>query len=408
MSITIRTIKDAELPAYLEALTTTFLTRIDIARLSEELGRHWDLPRAWAAFDGDRVCGTFRTWASELTVPGGQRLAASAVTAVTVLPTHRRQGLLRRMAAAEHAAARRRGEVFGLLYASEYPIYGRFGYGVGCLQATWTLDTLGTAFHGDADGRVDLVPVSDTTREAMMGIFDGHRQRQPGDMRRRDISWQYDLGLESAWGERWKGFVALHRDATGAPDGYVRYHTEEKWEQRQPRGVLTVDELHALNDEAYAALWRFVADVDLITTVKAERRSPAERLPWLLTNARAANVAEVGDGLWVRIFDVRRALEARTYERPVGISLEIVDDELEGGRELLWLEAGRSGVECRPTDRPADLTLPVAALGAAYLGGTPLSDAVIATGAQVHRAGALVELDEALRTLDAPWCSTFF
>ncbi len=71
------------------------------------------------------------------------------------------------------------------------------------------------------------------------------------------------------------------------PDGYVRYHVDEKWEQRQPRSVLHVDELHALGDEAYVDLWRFVLDLDLVATVRAERRSPAERLPWLLTDARA-------------------------------------------------------------------------------------------------------------------------
>ena len=76
-----------------------------------------------------RICGTFRSWASELTVPGGARLPAAAVSAVCVLPTHRRRGIMRSMVAAEHGAARERGEAFGLLYAAEYPIYGRFGYG---------------------------------------------------------------------------------------------------------------------------------------------------------------------------------------------------------------------------------------------------------------------------------------
>jgi len=47
---------------------------------------------------------------------------------VTVQPTHRRRGLLRALAAAEHAAMSERGEVVGLLYSAEYPIYGRFGY----------------------------------------------------------------------------------------------------------------------------------------------------------------------------------------------------------------------------------------------------------------------------------------
>ena len=42
----------------------------------------------------DAIRGTFRSWATELTVPGGAALPASAIAAVTVRPTHRRRGIL--------------------------------------------------------------------------------------------------------------------------------------------------------------------------------------------------------------------------------------------------------------------------------------------------------------------------
>ena len=124
--------------------------------MAEEVKTLWDLERTWAAYDGERIRGTFRSWATELTVPGGARLPAAAVSAVTVMPSHRRQGILRRMVAAEHGAARERGEAFGLLYAAEYPIYRRFGYGPGCREGTWTLDTRATFVAASAGG-VDIV-----------------------------------------------------------------------------------------------------------------------------------------------------------------------------------------------------------------------------------------------------------
>jgi predicted acetyltransferase len=142
--------------------------------------------------------------------------------------------------------------------------------------------------------------------------------------------------------------------------------------------------------------------------VKAERRIPSERLTWLLTNARALDMSEVGDGMWVRLFDVARALEARTYEREGSIVLEVVDREAAGGRIRVQLEGGPSGATCSETDRPADLTLDIAALGAAYLGGQSLRAATAASGVEEHRAGALADADAMFRTLDEPWCSTFF
>ena len=48
------------------------------------------------------------------------------------------------------------------------------------------------------------------------------------------------------------------------------------------------------------------------------------------------------------------------------------------------------------------------ALGAAYLGGTRLRDAVVGTGFEERTPGALAAADRLFRTADEPWCSTGF
>ncbi len=409
MSPEIRRVRDDELPDFLDTMSTAFLERPDTKRVADEVRPLWDLERVWAAFDRERMCGTFRSWATELTVPGGARSPSTAVSGVTVLPTHRRRGVLRQMVAAEHAAARDRGEVLGLLYAAEYPIYGRFGYGPASHEATWTLESNTTGFHGAATGGVEVLKPGPEARDTIRTVFEAWRLRQPGEIRRRDYHWDFDLNLrESAWGDPWKGFLVAHRDESGTTDGYARYHAESKWEQRQPRNALVIDELHALTDEAYGSLWRFLAEIDWVTSVKAARRSADERLPWLLTNARAASLTEVGDGLWVRLLDVPRALETRTYAAPGSVVLDVVDAEAPGGRLRVALEADVDGSTCRITTRSPDLSVDVSALGAAYLGGTRLRDAVLATGVDEHRAGAIAAADRLFRTDDTPWCSTFF
>jgi len=409
MAIEIRRVRTDELTDYFDAMSTGFLARPDVARLAEDVVGTWDFERVWGAFDGGRIRGTFRTWATELTVPGGATIPAAAVTNVTVMPTHRRRGLMRGMTLAEHAAARDRGEIAALLYAAEYPIYGRFGYGPGCREAKWAIDVSSTTFTGESGAGVELVTPNEESRDLMKGVFEAWRARQPGEIRRREFRWDSDLGLrDDVWDPRWKGFLALHRDRSGAVDGYARYRGEDKWERSQPRNILTVDELHALTDDAYATLWRFLAEIDWVGTVKAERRTAGERLPWLLTNARAAHLSDVVDGMWVRLFDLRRALEARTYEREGRLVLEVVDAEAPDGRIRVELEAGPDGATARKTRRSAELTVDVSALGSAYLGGIGLRKASLARGWDEHRTGALADADALLRTLDEPWCSTFF
>ena len=369
----------------------------------------WEGGRTWVAVDDGQICGTFRSWPTELTVPGLACLPAAGVSAVTVLPTHRRRGVLRSMTATEHAAIRESGQVFGLLHALEYWIYGRFGYGPGTREATWMLDAERTTFHGSPEGSVELVTPGDEARAALSSVFDAWRVGQVGEIRRRDHSWDFDLGLrDQFWEPKWSGFLALHRNVAGEVDGYARYRAEERWEQRQPRNTLQVDELHGLTLEASAALWRFLAEIDWVATVKASRRSPSDPLPWLLTNGRAAAVSDVGDGIWVRIFDVPAC--ARDADIRSGVARRA------GGcrrRSAGRPHPGRPRCQSRRrnlpgTDQSPDLTLDVAALGTAYLGGTRLRDAVQANGVDEHRNGALAAVEALLRTPDEPWCSTFF
>ncbi len=410
MTIEIRRVRPDELGESVEALTAAFLERPDVEEVVKELSPRWDLDRLWVAHDGERICGTFRSWATEVTVPGGARLPTAAVSGVTVLPTHRRRGILRGMVAAEHAAIRERGEVVALLHAAEYPIYGRFGYGPGTLEATWLLDTRTASIVRPATGRVEYAKPGPEVIPTIRDVYDRYRVGQPGEIRRMDVRWQGELGLTpGVWSPAWKGFLVLHRDDAGTVDGYARYsRTEDRWDANRPANVLTLDELHALTTDAYATLWRFLAEMDWVGSVKAPRRPREDRLPWLLANARDAQLTEVTDGLWVRLFDVAAALAARTYEHEGRIVAEVLDPELPGGRSRLRLDAGPDGATCVETTETAELTIPIGALGAAYLGGTSLHSAVLATGHDEHRAGALDRLDRLLRTADEPWSSTFF
>lgn len=410
MAIDVRTIRAHELPAYVDTFTTAFLERLDPAKVAAELEPIWDLQRVWGAFDGDRLCGTFRSWATELTVPGGAQLPAAAVAAVTVLPTHRRRGILRALTAAEHGAMRERGDVFGLLHAAEYPIYGRFGYGPATWTATWSLDTDRAEIVAPRSGRVELVTPSPSTRDLARAVYETWRRRETASLRRRDVIWDYDFGLRpSAFGDDWKGFLALHRDDHGAVDGYLRYRrSDDTWVDHQPRNTVTVNELLALTDDAYAGLWKYLAEMDWVAKVKAEWRSPSERLPWLLVNARAAMPSDAGDDLWVRIHDVPKALEARTYAGDGRLVLEVIDPEAHGGRTRVELEASGEGARCRRSTKSPDLTLDVATLGAVYLGGTSLRHAIVRFGGDEHADGAIDRLDRLIRTHEEPWCTTFF
>src|SRR3954470_12227604 len=198
MDPVIRNITADQLPAFTRAMGAAFLETPDPERVAADVASVWDLDRVWAALDGERIVGTVRSFGAELTIPGYARLPASGISAVTVRPDHRRKGILRRMVAAEHAAARERGEAVAVLYAAEYPIYGRFGYGPACAEATWTLDARAARLNDEPAGSVEIVPSDGSTRDAMIAVFDAWRARSVGEIQRQVYRWDYGLALRDS------------------------------------------------------------------------------------------------------------------------------------------------------------------------------------------------------------------
>jgi predicted acetyltransferase len=199
----------------------------------------------------------------------------------------------------------------------------------------------------------------------------------------------------------------LHRRPDGRPDGYLRYHVDLSWDGRQSNSVLGVDELVAVSTGAYADLWRYCLEVDLVARVRAADRPADEPLPFLLADGRAVRTLHRADFLWLRVLDVPAALAGRGYPRPGRLVLQVTDPEgYAAGRFLL--DAGPDGASCRPTGESADLTLPVTALAAAYLGGFRLRALAAAGQLDEHTPGALAAADLLFLGDQTPWCTLWF
>jgi len=366
-----------------------------------------DLDRTWAAFDGSAVVGTLRSFATALTVPGPRDVSAAALTNVTVAPTHRRQGRLSQLIEADLRASAARGEAVGILIASEYPIYGRFGYGPAAETARYTVDTRGLHFRDAVRGTVELTDRAALRKDAP-ALYDRYRATQPGAIERPGDWWDRVLRqVEVPGDEPAKGQVAVYRSADGVLEGYVRYEGKGDWDGMRPQGTLQLRELLSVSPEAYAALWSYCSTIDLLTTIDASERPVDEVLPYLVTDARAVKFTSRNDFVWVRVLDACGALAGRAYGTEGRLVLDVVDTlGLTQGR--VALEGGPDGASCAPTTKDPDLTVPVDVLGSLYLGGVAARTLALAGRLDEHRSGAVATADAMFRTSRAPWCSTWF
>jgi predicted acetyltransferase len=411
--IDVRPIAEAEFADWLRAVNTGFLRSSAVTEEELEARRERFVPgRYLGAFDGGRCVATFRSFDQELTVVGGARIPADAVSGVTVHATHRRRGLLSRMMARDLAAAKERGDVVATLIAAEYPIYGRYGFGVAARTAEWTVDVpragLDPRWAGPADGgRIDLVD-GEEVRKLGPDLHARLCRLQPGAIDRDEIWWKWNTGAVRA-DPSWKDpFYAVYRSASGEVEGMAAYDVDDNWgDAKQPLNTATVRWLTGVTPAAERALWQYLCSVDWVVRVKSGWRAPDDLLPHLLPDPRAAALTSLADWLWVRILDVARALEARTYEGEGTLVLEVAGvDGLTGGRYRL--DASAAGASCTPATGSAELVLGPGELAALWLGDESAVRLAALGRVREERAGAARKADALLRTSRRPWCPDLF
>ncbi|MFF8381942.1 GNAT family N-acetyltransferase [Streptomyces sp. NPDC015661] len=404
----IRPTTDQDLGVFVDTLHTAF-GRFPETPAEDGSGVWWsaiEMDRGLLAVAEDgKPVGTAAAYSFELTLPGEAVVPVGGVTAVGVLPSHRRRGVLSAMMRHQLTELRARGEFLSVLLASEAPIYGRFGYGPATYTGRLTVQRHQGALDvprapgtdGADTGSVEVLRRAECG-EILEEVYDRYRRAQPGALSRPRGWWARGAGQPPvAPAPR---YVAVHRDADGVPDGYATYSLGDA-------ETLTVDETIATDDAVFTALARFLLGHDLVAQVVFKHVPSGHPLRWRFADFRAAQAGGDTDWLWVRLLDVPGALTARGWCADGELVLDVDDPFLgERGRHLLTVRDGKA--ECVPTDREPDLSLDVRDLGAVYLGGTAPSTLVRAGHVRAHRPGAAVLADALFRGERSPHCLHWF
>ena len=322
---------------------------------------------------GDAV-GTVASWVSELSVPGGEVLPSLAISSVTVAPTHRRRGIARALIEGELRLAASLGLSMAMLTVSEAPLYGRYGFGLAAMGASLSLDVKRAAWTGPVPpGRVDFIS-RERAREIMPVLHDAIRAATPGEIEIPAGHWDHIAGTGPSVKDAEARRAIQYTDAGGEVRGAAVYTVRENHDDFT-KATVTVQYLVAQTADAYAALWRFLVELDLVATVEASELSIDEPLLWMISDRRAATVT-VRDHHYLRIVDVPAALEARRYAAEGVINLEVFDPlGLSGGRFILRTDAEGRAVVTHSATVPDDaitVELNTLELSAAYLGGVSL------------------------------------
>lgn len=319
---------------------------------------------------------TFSSWAGSVNV-GGSVLPVDMISDVTVSPTHRRQGLLRKLMTVDLADAAAAGLPLAALTASEGTIYGRFGFGLATFAREIEVDV--TSRFGlrpeiaHDDGSLVLTEPGEAWK-AVSEVYEQAFAQTRGAVSRPQfyqpwLTSEFDFDSDSKGESRQR--AAIHLDADGTPDGYVVYKVESDRNDAGYRVAKVVD-LAAVTPASYLRLWRLLADIDLVDRVTWHKGPIEEPLLWAVTDPYGVRTTCVDDFLWIRVLDVVPALQARPWYADGAVVLEI-DDPLghAAGRWALVVTGGSA--EVSRTDAEPGVRLAADTLGSLYLGGVDVT-----------------------------------
>ncbi|MGP4023555.1 GNAT family N-acetyltransferase [Actinomadura sp. 3N407] len=348
------------------------------------------------AYDGEVLAGQLASMPLRLAVPGAF-LDCSAVTFAGVLPTHRRRGILTSMIDRMHADAVAAGRPVAALWASQGVIYGRYGFGLATRAISLEIDTsrpLGLRTVPDPEP-LRLVDAA-YAAEVLDPLYTRALAERPGGLVRdsewwtRSILRPLDPGAPGYSGPR----VVVH------PGGYAVYRAHED-------GTIRVVDLVAETPPVEAALWGYLASIDLTSRVQAPSRPVDDLLPYMAADPDQVVIKHDYGALWLRLVDVPAALRTRSWATDDTFVLEVADDRIPAN-EGRWRLTTGAAPACDRTAESPDLTLSAADLAAVYLGGNRLAALARVGVVTEHTPGAVTRLDDALTVPLAPYINDDF
>ncbi|WP_157984469.1 GNAT family N-acetyltransferase [Lentzea terrae] len=345
--------------------------------------------RVLAAFDGDEMIGTTQSYASSLVVPGGAMVPHSAVSRVGVRADYTRRGVL---TALMREQLEKLPDPVATLRASEGRIYGRFGYGLAGRWRTVEINAKRAVIPGEMAGRVRMID-QDTADKLLPELHEAVGLTRPGQIGRWAGWWARARDRKS---DAENSVTVVHSGPDG-DDGFLTYKVAEEkdFEHR-----MSIQDLVAANDDAWRDLWIYAARLDLIDHIEVDVALD-DPVSWLFEDPRVVYTKDVFDEIWLRLVDVPRMLQARTYGVADPVVIEVQD-------RLLPANNGRYRVSpdgAERVDAPADLTIPVGLLAATYFGDTTFSQLAAAKRIEGTR---LADADALFAVPRKPICGTFF
>lgn len=336
----------------------------------------------------------------------GRDTSCGGVTAVSTLPTHRRQGHLRELMRRSFLRMRESGQPVAMLWASMAAIYQRFGYGIAFTSHIARFDPRTLRFVDDVSvpGRTRLIRGGEAAA-VLAPVYERFAAPRTLMLHRTPFTWEspiLDLHRQGA------PLLVVTYEEAGETLGYCVYEVAQT-----PRDVpgpderVTVKEFAWLTPAAHRALIRHLISYDLAHEVRIWRVPADDPLFHHAQEPRLLGL-HAEDGTLVRIVDLVPALEGRGYDAGGRLRFAFADDLCPWNTGVWELEADGGRARLKASKAEPEITLSPRVLAILASGHQPATLLARAGLISATDPGALATADTLFHTAYAPFCSDPF
>lgn len=295
-------------------------------------------------FDGGRLVAQLMLFPFQV-MAGPRDVACGGLGSVATPPEERRRGYVERLLRESCAEMRERHMPLCLLFPFKASFYRRFGWATCMERRVYSgRPDLFSSFLRQQCGRFE--PVGEAQIAELDTIYAGALRGRFGPLRRNEAWWRRQVLSDGK-----KPYYAyVWRDEHGRGRAYVIY----RWEKRLAGNAMVCREIVALDPEARAQLFGFIANHDS-QSGEVVFRAPADAPVNLLLPDPLA--CEIEAYFMLRLVDVAAALAAYPFPNTCTgrLTLAVADDWLPDNAGVFELEVARGAAQVR---RLADSATP--------------------------------------------------
>jgi len=396
MPVEIRPAKPDEMEEYKRVASSALVMK---ASNFDGMRPEWTL----CAFEDENLATSFGAWPLTMLF-NGNSIPVSGITAVGSLPLYRRRGYLRKVMTTHFQNLYEEGErSIAILYASLTAIYQRYGYAIVSTRNSYDIDPryIKFSFDRDISGRFREVIGDDI--QVLVDLYRDFRKDRNGYLHRGGPMWNAGV-LSPVPANQVLAKVVYVKD--GEPQGYLVY-MDQPGQGQLPSHRLGIRDLIWLNDEAYRAIWGYLANMDLVSNITWGQVPSDDPLPHMLLDPRQLHMTSA-DGILGRLVNVEKAMTGRRYLEESTLIFRVIDDVCPWNDGNWKLETSTEGSTMTRVNSNPQLIIPVSTLALLAFGQISTTEAARMGRLEVMDSAALTLWDTTLRTMYKPACVDMF